>query len=188
MSGLVHNNIVAAIYQCTLYKKYHYCTSCPYIQRVTVTSRSPLACARPSLNTRQQLRIHSAEHTAEDGLDNGHSSEPGNQEAWSPNSEEQVSHWKAELASLSWRMLERFWCRFCPQFGFRSPGTVFTKTNAPCHFPRRWAIFLLQIKTSANKLCCFIAHPLHLSLLFLCNVTFCQSTLTHWLFRFPRFN
>ncbi|KAG7216972.1 hypothetical protein INR49_001626 [Caranx melampygus] len=30
--------------------------------------------------------------TLEDGLDNGHASEPGNQEAGGPNSEEQVSH------------------------------------------------------------------------------------------------
>lgn len=58
-----------------------------------------------------------------------------------PNSEHQVSNWRAELVSLPWRVLARFWCRFCPQFGFRNLETVSTKTNAPCHFPRRWAIF-----------------------------------------------
>lgn len=107
--------------------------------------------------------------TAEDGLDNGHSTEPGNQEAGGPNSEEQVSHWKAELASLSWRMLGRFWCRFCPQFGFRSPGTVSTKTNAPCHFPRRWAMFPFKFKR--QPAISVVSFPIRFpSLLFLFNV------------------
>lgn len=105
--------------------------------------------------------------TAQDRLDNGHSSEPGNQETGGPNLEEQVSHWKAQIANLSWRTLVRYWCRFCPQFGFRNPETVSTKTNAPCHFPRRWAILPLQIKTSGSKQCYFIPHSFSLSRFYL---------------------
>lgn len=85
----------------------------------------------------------------------------GELRSWGPDIEEQVSYWKAELASLSWRMLVRSWCRFCPQFGFRSPGTVSTKTNAPCHFPHRWAIFPFQSKPSDNKQRSVTPHPLH---------------------------
>lgn len=40
----------------------------------------------------------------------------------------------------TWRRLARFWCRCCPLFGCRGPGTAFIKTSARCHLPLRWAL------------------------------------------------